>query len=99
MYVACNGDFDKKPMGVKNLCFLYKSDELGSVELRDHLSSIAIVHGVRFWSDTRASDPGFAAELRDELSRSDAIVMCVGPRGLGFYQALNEVDRIRRLAG
>jgi hypothetical protein len=74
------------------MCFLYKGDEPGSVSLRDRLASVAIVHGVRMWSDTDATDPGFARQLRDELFRADAIIQCVGPKGIGFYQGINEVD-------
>jgi len=49
-------------------------------------------HDVRFWSDVRATNPGFARELIEELNFADAIVQCVGSKGLGFYQGLNEVD-------
>jgi hypothetical protein len=74
------------------LSFLYKGDEPGSISLRRALDAVAIVHGARLWSDERATDPGFAVELQHELHQSDTIIHCVGAKGLGFYQRLNEID-------
>lgn len=75
------------------VAFLYKNDEPGSVQLRLALDRLLMSHGARLWSDARASDPGFNAELEDELGRSDAIVHSIGPKGLGRYQQINELDK------
>jgi hypothetical protein len=75
------------------VAFLYKGDEPGSLRLRAGLDQLLPVHGARLWSDARASDPGFSAELVEELGRSDAIVHCVGQKGLGRYQQINELDK------
>jgi hypothetical protein len=80
-------------MASVQVSFLYRGDEPGSALLRDALGQFLLAHGGRLWSDARASDPGFAAELVEELGRSDAIVHSVGPKGPGFYQKLNEIDK------
>lgn len=77
---------------MQHLCFLYKSNEEGSLRLRNALDDEAIRHGVRVWSDMHATDPGFVTELRTQLRQSDVIVHCVGPKGIGLYQGVNEID-------
>ena len=76
------------------LVFLYNSRDESAVKLRDSLGEGLLKSGIDFWSDTRATDAGFDDELVNELGRSDAIVLTVGPSGLGRYQQRNELDRI-----
>ena len=73
------------------MAFLYRGDEPGSTRLRLALDQLALAYGARLWSDERATDPGFAAELTQELGQADAIVHSVGEKGLGRYQGLNEI--------
>ncbi len=61
--------------------------------LRDELARDLPERGIAFWSDKRAIDAGFDDELVSELGRCDAIVMAIGPAGLGRYQERNELNR------
>jgi hypothetical protein len=78
---------------LNQITFLYKGDEPSSLLLRDALQAFSFSCGVRFWSDLRADDPSFSTQLVDQLGLATAIVHCVGPKGPGFYQRLNEIDR------
>ena len=71
--------------------FLYSSRETGSARLRDALAKLALSYNIKFWSDAKSVDNGFATELQEELDASDAVIHCVGPEGLGPYQTINEI--------
>jgi hypothetical protein len=77
---------------VQHLCFLYRGDEPASVQLRDALHEVAVAHGIGFWSDIRATNPGFRLELEQYLGGADVILQCVGKKGTGLYQDLVEVS-------
>jgi hypothetical protein len=78
---------------MREVVFLYKGDEPGSIALCAALGQLLPTLDVKLWFDSQANDPGFAAQLREALGRCDAIVHCIGPKGIGFYQSLNEIDR------